>query len=70
MRRSLIGQELTVVTETPLLLSRRYAARMCRGLTGAVDVTHGPRPLNQVAAGERLGGGLKLSERNTTEDSG
>lgn len=35
------AQELTMVTETSLLLIGRYGARVGRGLTGAVEVTAG-----------------------------
>lgn len=56
-------RSLTVVTETPLLLTSCYSAGLGWRLTGAVHITNGSRPLSQVTTGERLSGDLKLMER-------
>lgn len=55
-----------MVAETPLLLIGRRVARVSGGLTGAVEVAAGSRPLNQVTAGQRVAG-FALAEREVTK---
>lgn len=61
-RAELTDSALTVVAEAPLLLIGRDVAGVGGGLTGAVEVTAGSRPLTQAAAGQRVVS-LKLMKR-------